>query len=208
MFVVSWWNCMFISILGTDHLITWLQVVDMVQMFFDNSSRSDKSRFVFFKLHGNRHHKNVQRLPCIQKATNLKGIFSKTDSRLTPSLKLTASWHLKMDGWKTIRLPFWDAAYFQGCLPLVSGSLDPDFEVVYMKVQARRKSKIWALTLCTACKPGLLNPSQVPRKIHWFPQQRSLFDMKRAWLFQEIQRVSAWKVFVQCIPWIFFHVSY
>ena len=31
-----------------------------------------------------------------------------------PSLKLTASLHLKMDGWKTTVLSFWDSAYFQG----------------------------------------------------------------------------------------------
>ena len=32
---------------------------------------------------------------------------------MIPSLKLTASLHLKMDGWKTIA-SFWDPAYFQG----------------------------------------------------------------------------------------------
>ena len=37
-----------------------------------------------------------------------------------PSLKLTASLHLKMDGWKTI-LSFWDAL-FSGAM-LVSGSV-------------------------------------------------------------------------------------
>ena len=31
-----------------------------------------------------------------------------------PSLKLTASLHLKIDGWKITFLSFWGPAYFQG----------------------------------------------------------------------------------------------
>ena len=41
------------------------------------------------------------------------------DQRLH-SLKLTASLHLEMDGWKTI-VSFWGPADFQGLLLLVSG---------------------------------------------------------------------------------------
>ena len=39
---------------------------------------------------------------------------------ILPSLKLTASLPLKMDGWNTI-LSYWVEAYFQGLLLLVSG---------------------------------------------------------------------------------------
>ena len=39
--------------------------------------------------------------------------FKKKKTNQLHSLKLTASLHLKIDGWKTMR-SFWDPAYFQG----------------------------------------------------------------------------------------------
>ena len=42
------------------------------------------------------------------------------NQKMLNSLKLTASFHLKIDGWKTI-LCFWGPGYFQGLLQLVLG---------------------------------------------------------------------------------------
>ena len=43
----------------------------------------------------------------------------------TFGLMITTSLHLEMDGWNMRAVSFWDAQFFRGFWPLVSGSVSP-----------------------------------------------------------------------------------